>query len=98
MKHKYEAQTKSSKLKLCPAFIVAAVREILTLHNLLHNVIGVNAGVVHTAGLPLHVDLLPSVVGPDIQQQGDSTPAPVKYRQIKALLHVVIYHIEAEVW
>lgn len=55
---------KPAKLKLCPAFIVAAVGEVLTLHNFLHDVIGVDAGVVHAAGLPLHADLLPSVVGP----------------------------------
>lgn len=40
-------------------FIVAAVRKILTLHDLLHNVIRINTGVVHTAGLPLHGVLLP---------------------------------------
>lgn len=66
---KYKAQTKSPKLKLCPAFIVAAVREVLTLDNLLHNVICINAGVIHTAGLPLHTVLLPPVVEPHKHQQ-----------------------------
>lgn len=39
-------------------FIVAAVRKVLTLDNLLHNVICVDAGVVHAAVLPLHGGLL----------------------------------------
>lgn len=39
-------------------FIVAGVRKVLTLDNLLHNIICINAGVVHTTGLPLHSVLL----------------------------------------
>lgn len=43
----------------CPTFIVAAVRKVLALDDLLHDVACIDAGVVHTAGLPLHQVLLP---------------------------------------
>lgn len=59
----------TQKLKLCPAFIVAAVRKVLTLDNLLHDVVCINASVVHAAGLPIHSVFLPPVVG---QEREDS--------------------------
>lgn len=57
------AETESRRLKLRHTFIVAAVGEVLTLDNLVHNVICINAGVVHTAGLLLHALLLSPSVG-----------------------------------
>lgn len=69
--------------ELCPTFIVAVVRKVLTLNNLLHNVICIDAGVIHTAGLPLHCVLLPPVFGQDKYTQNTCNTATL-YKTVKA--------------
>lgn len=49
-------------------FVAAAVGEVLTLNDLLHDVVGVDASVVHTAALILHGVLLPP--GGPVREQG----------------------------